>query len=280
MKQNGRTIPDVLKESVCSVNISRISSDCSQNKISDHVVVEKALTIMVDKVGSFTIMCTPLDIEALAVGFVYSEGVIDSIDDVVSVSTKEGLPNVVGIQIQDPSRIAINRNLIIASSCGMCGKRNIEKILSNIPPCDTTFNISNERIIQVTEDLKSIQQLFQITGGSHAAGIFDSTGEIIVFAEDLGRHSALDKTIGKCLLEGRSTKGFGTVLTGRVSLEMVTKAAKAGIELIAAVSAPTSFAVEAAQKMNITVCGFVRPGKINIYSHPERVIDLTDGNKQ
>jgi FdhD protein len=280
MKQNSKVIPDSLKQSVFSVNISRITSKYSQNKISDHVVVEQAVTIMVDKVGSFTIMCTPLDIEALAVGFVYSEGMIDSIDDVVSVSTKEGLPNVVGIQVEDPSRVAINRNLIIASSCGMCGTRNIEKILSNMPPCDTTFNISNKRIIEVVESLKSMQQLFQITGGSHAAGIFDTRGKIVVFAEDLGRHSALDKAIGKCLLEGHSTKGFGTVLTGRVSLEMVTKAAKAGIELIAAVSAPTSFAIEVAQKMNITVCGFVRPGRTNIYSHPERVTDLKDVNKQ
>jgi FdhD protein len=280
MKQNSKVIPDSLKQSVFSVNISRITSKYSQNKISDHVVAEQAVTIMVDKVGSFTIMCTPLDIEALAVGFVYSEGMIDSIDDVVSVSTKEGLPNVVGIQVEDPSRVAINRNLIIASSCGMCGTRNIEKILSNMPPCDTTFNISNKRIIEVVESLKSMQQLFQITGGSHAAGIFDTRGKIVVFAEDLGRHSALDKAIGKCLLEGHSTKGFGTVLTGRVSLEMVTKAAKAGIELIAAVSAPTSFAIEVAQKMNITVCGFVRPGRTNIYSHPERVTDLKDVNKQ
>jgi FdhD protein len=280
MKQNSKVIPDSLKQSVFSVNISRITSKYSQNKISDHVIVEQAVTIMVDKVGSFTIMCTPLDIEALAVGFVYSEGMIDSIDDVVSVSTKEGLPNVVGIQVEDPSRVAINRNLIIASSCGMCGTRNIEKILSNMPPCDTTFNISNKRIIEVVESLKSMQQLFQITGGSHAAGIFDARGKIVVFAEDLGRHSALDKAIGKCLLEGHSTKGFGTVLTGRVSLEMVTKAAKAGIELIAAVSAPTSFAIEVAQKMNITVCGFVRPGRTNIYSHPERVTDLKDVNKQ
>jgi FdhD protein len=161
----------------------------------------------------------------------------------------------------------------------MCGKRNIEKILSNMLPCDKTFNISNNRVIEVVENLKSMQQLFDITGGSHAAGIFDATGKIIVFAEDLGRHSALDKAIGKCLLEERSTKGFGTVLTGRVSLEMVTKAAKAGIELIAAVSAPTSFAIEAAQKMNITVCGFIRPGRTNIYSHPERVMELTEGNK-
>ncbi|MHC4266414.1 MAG: formate dehydrogenase accessory sulfurtransferase FdhD, partial [Planctomycetota bacterium] len=104
MKQNSKVIPDSLEQSVVSVNISRITSEYSQNKISDHVVVEQAVTIMVDKVGSFTIMCTPLDIEALAIGFVYSEGMIDSIDDVVSVSTKEGLPNVVGIQVKDPSR--------------------------------------------------------------------------------------------------------------------------------------------------------------------------------
>ncbi len=270
MKQSSK-IPDSLKQAVRSAEIFRISSKAPAEKLTDHVVIEQAVTIMIDKVGSFTIMATPLDIEALAVGFVYSEGMIDSIDDIVAVSTKPQLPNVVGIVVHDPTRISIRRNMIIASSCGMCGTRNIDKMLSEMLACGQSLEVSSDLLIEVTEHLRSMQQIFRMTGGSHAAGIFDGSGKIITFAEDLGRHSALDKAIGKCLMAKQSMKGCGVVLSGRVSLEMVTKAARAGLELIAAVSAASSFAVEAADRWNITLCGFVRPGKINVYTHPERI---------
>ncbi len=277
IKQNSE-IPDSLKQAVSSAEIFHILSEVLTEKAADHVVIEQAVTIMIDKVGSFTIMATPLDIEALAVGFVYSEGMIDSIDDVIAVSTKPRLPNVVGIQVHDPAQIAIRRNMIVTSSCGMCGTRNIDKMLSEMPVCDQSLEVSSGLLIEVTEHLRSMQQIFQMTGGSHAAGIFDSSGKIVAFAEDLGRHSALDKAIGKCLLDRQSTKGYAVVLSGRVSLEMVTKAARAGIELIAAVSAPSSFAIKAADRWNITLCGFVRQGKINVYTHPERVSNLKKGD--
>lgn len=277
MKQNSE-IPDSLKQAVSPTKIFRISSEKLTEELTDNVVVEQPLTIMIDKVGSFTIMATPCDIEALAVGFVYSEGIIDSIDDVVAVSAKPQLPNVVGIQVQDPTRIAIQRNMIVASSCGMCGTRNIEKMLSEMPACDRSLEVGSDLLIEVTENLWSMQQIFQMTGGSHAAAIFDASGEIVTFAEDLGRHSALDKAIGKCLLARLPTKGCAAALSGRVSLEMVIKATRAGLELIAAVSAPSSFAIEAADRWNITLCGFVRPGKVNVYTHPERICDLPKGS--
>ncbi|MHC4636485.1 MAG: formate dehydrogenase accessory sulfurtransferase FdhD [Planctomycetota bacterium] len=278
MKQNNGEIPDGLEQAVTLVEMSRITSEAPLEKVADCVVVEQAVTVMVDKVGSFTIMCTPADIEALAVGFVYSEGMIDSMEDVVAVSTKEELPNVVGIQVEDPSRIAIRRNMIIASSCGMCGTRNINKMLSDMPICDQSLEVSSNMLIEVAEQLSSEQRTFHVTGGSHSAGIFTSEGTIVAFAEDIGRHSAFDKAIGKCLIAKQSIKGFGAVLSGRVSLEMVTKAARAGIELIAAVSAPSSFAIEAAKRWNITLCGFVRPGRTNVYTHPKRIHNLQTGS--
>jgi len=278
MKQNNEKIPDGLQQAVCPVELSRIVSGNLREKVNDSVVIEQPVTVMVDKVGSFTIMCTPSDIEALAVGFVYSEGMIDSMKDVVAVSTKKGLPNVVGIQVQEPSRLTIGRNLIIASSCGMCGTRNIEKMLSDMPVCGRTLDVSGQLLVEVTERLRSMQQIFRLTGGSHAAAIFTSSGEIIAFAEDLGRHSAFDKAIGKCLLNGQPMKGCAAVLSGRVSLEMVTKAARAGIELIVAVSAASSFAIEAADRWNITLCGFVRPDRANVYTHPERIRNLQTGS--
>jgi len=276
MPEHKQNIPD---RATKSVELSRIASKALPEKTTDRVIIEQAVTIMIDKVGSFTIMCTPVDIEALAVGFVFSEGIINGMEDVVAVCVKEELPNVVGITVQDPARIATKRNLIVTSSCGMCGVRNIRKMLSEIPACDHSMTISGDAIAGITENLRSMQKIFQVTGGSHAAGIFKSSGEIISFAEDLGRHSALDKAIGKCLIAGQSMKGTGVVLSGRVSLEMVTKAARAGIELIIAVSAPSSFAVEAAEKWNITLCGFVRDNRVNIYTHRERIKDLKKNDK-
>jgi len=270
MKQNIDKF-DNSNKAVTSTDILRIQSEGHAKRLTDYVVVEQPITIMIDKVGSFTVMATPSDIEALAIGFVYSEGLIESIDDVIAVSTKPQLPNVVGIEVNDPTHIAIQRNMIVASSCGMCGTRNIDKMLTQIPPCKESLKISSNMLIEIIENLRSRQQIFQATGGSHAAGIFDASGNIIAFAEDLGRHSALDKAIGKCLLGKISTKGLAVVLSGRISLEMVTKAAKAGIELIVAVSAPSSFAIEAAKQWNMTLCGFVRSDKLNVYTHLKRI---------
>jgi FdhD protein len=258
-----------------SVEICRIVSGQGPETTTDCVVAERAVTVMVDKVGSFTIMATPSDIEALAVGFIYSEGIIDGIKDCLAVSRNEKLAHVVGIEVQNPTQIA-KRNLIVASSCGMCGVRNIEKMLAEVPACDSSLNLSADRLIEMSEKMRSMQKLFAETGGAHAAAIFDAKGTIIAFAEDIGRHSALDKAIGKCLMAELETKGCGVVLSGRVSLEMVTKAARAGIELIGAVSAPSSFAIEAALRWNITVCGFVRPGRMNIYTYPERISDVQE----
>ncbi|MCK4752594.1 MAG: formate dehydrogenase accessory sulfurtransferase FdhD [Planctomycetes bacterium] len=278
MKQDSKKLPEKLKQAIHVAKISRLTCDAPPENVSDNIVVEKPVTIMIDKVGSFTIMCTPSDIEALAVGFVYSEGIIDSIDDIVAVSMKEQLPDIVGIQVHNPTQITIKRNMIIASSCGMCGTRNIEKMLSDMSACSQSLEVSSNLLIELTERLRSMQHIFQITGGSHAAGIFNDSGKIIAFAEDLGRHSAFDKAIGKCLIAKQPTKGSGVVLSGRISLEMVTKAARAGIELIAAVSAPSSFAIEAANKWNITLCGFIRPGRTNVYTHPKRIHNLKAAN--
>ena len=253
--------------------IIRINQNQAEKK-SDVVVTEKAVTIMIDKVGSFTIMATPCDIEALAAGFIFSEGLITGSDDIVSVTVKDSMPDVVGIEVADPGKISIQRNLIIASSCGMCGVRNIDKMLENMPKCPDRLKLTENEIFKAAENLVSSQDLFRATGGSHAAAIFDARGNIITSAEDIGRHSALDKAIGKCILANQPTPGCGAVLSGRISLEMVTKAAKAGLELIAAVSAPSSFAVHAAEKWNVTLCGFVRDKRLNIYTRPERITAL------
>jgi FdhD protein len=122
-----------------------------------------------------------------------------------------------------------------------------------------------------------MQTTFALTGSSHAAALFDRDGAIVAFAEDIGRHNALDKAIGKCLLAGGAPRGYGVVLSGRVSLEMIAKAARAGIELVVAVSGVSSYAIAAARQWNITLCGFVRNGRVNIYTDPTRIRLGNDG---
>jgi FdhD protein len=273
MKEAADVMQEEIQNSYSNVDLFCFRSNGSTDYTCDNVITEQPITVMIDGVGSFTIMSTPFEIEALAVGFIFSEGMIDSIEEVIATFTKPELPNVIGVEVQDPTRIRVGRNLIVASSCGMCGVRNIEKMIQNIPACKRTLKVTDRLLIDTMQKLRGFQHVFDLTGGAHSAAIFNSEGKIIAFAEDIGRHNALDKAIGKCLLTGISTKNCAVALSGRVSLEIVTKAARAGIELIAAVSAVSSYAVSAAEKWNITLCGFVRPDKMNVYTKRERIIN-------
>jgi FdhD protein len=260
-----------VQRSTDRVDIRRIHPAARDETVADHVIVEEPLTIMIHRVGSFTVMCTPSDVEALAVGFVYSEGMIRGADEITAIAIKDDVPNVIGIEVQEPAQLGIARNLVVASSCGMCGVRNIQKMLSDVPACQHTLEVPERVLLEITERLRPMQTTFALTGSSHAAALFDRDGDILAFAEDIGRHNALDKAIGKCLLSKRDTRGCGIALSGRVSLEMVAKAARAGAELIVAVSGVSSFAITAAKQWNITLCGFVRNGNINIYTDPTRI---------
>ncbi len=262
-------------EAIKAVEIFRIvAGESVDGKSSDKVIVELPVTIMVNGVGSFTILCTPTDLTALAVGFVFTEGIISGMDDVISISSDPTIPDVIAIVTEDQSVTTTNRNLVVTSSCGLCGVRNIEELLARASQCDDSLTMHRDALVGVLEKMESMQHLFDQTGGVHAAGVFTADGEIIAFSEDIGRHNTMDKAIGKCIIEGRPTGGCGIVLSGRVSFEMVAKAARAGIGLILAVSAPSSLAIEAAEKLNVTICGFVRSGRANVYTHPKRISDL------
>jgi FdhD protein len=242
---------------------------------SGQVVVEQPLTIMVEGVGSFVLMCTPCDVEALAVGFAFSEGLISSADDIVDMSYRPE-QGVLGLRLDDPRQVTAGRNLIVTSSCGLCGTRNIERLLAGDMTCGDTLRVPAAALRAAIQEMQTRQTLFARTGGTHAAAIFGSDGELTAFGEDLGRHNALDKAIGKCLLQELPLGGRGVALSGRVSLELIAKAARAGIELIAAVSAPSSLAIEAAQACGITLCAFVREDRATVYTHPHRIEGLRE----
>jgi FdhD protein len=213
---------------------------------------------------------------ALAAGFCFTEGLIAGMHDVRSIAMCAELPGVVRVQLLDPSRITPRRrNVVVASSCGICGGREmIENSVADLPLVSNTLRLKGDQLGRLMDTMRERQAVYRHTGGAHAAAVFSADGEILAAAEDLGRHNALDKVIGICLLRNVKTDGCGVLLSSRLSLEMVVKAARAKFELIAAVSAPTSIAIEVANRCGITLCGFVRGERATIYTHPERVAEI------
>jgi FdhD protein len=271
-KNDSASRDDAMRE----VAARRISTaDASDEAVRETISVarEAALTIDVQGVESYTLLCTPNDNRALTAGFLLSEGVIDSLDDVDVLKQCDDDPTVIRVRlkramprIDDPGR-----NLLIVSSCGLCGAAGLDEKLRSLPTVGDSLRVESRILRVVGERLQGYQPLFHACGSTHAACLFDAGGEILASAEDTGRHNALDKAIGQSLLAGRSTAGCAALLSGRVSLEMVGKCARAGIELITAVSAPTSLAIEVAERCGITLCAFVRETRATVFTHPNRV---------
>jgi FdhD protein len=259
------------------------------------LVTEDSLTINVVDVGDYTLMWTPTqalvpplgyspdmgiccdhgstEALALALGFVFTEGIISSLNQIKMMSVCPDEPSIVRVTLFEPAKaVTYRKNIIMTSSCGVCGGREaINNSLNKLPKVGRVLTINSNKFPQLMKDMRCNQAVFEQSGGSHAAAVFNSFGNLMCSAEDLGRHNALDKVIGDCLLHDISMKGKGVLLSSRISLEMVTKAAMAGIEIIAAVSAPTSLAVKVAEQCGITLCGFVRGQRMTIYSHPQRI---------
>jgi FdhD protein len=261
-----------------AVTAQRISASDPGPEITDdacQLAIESALTIDVGNLDSFTLLCTPNDKRAMTVGFLFSEGVIDEVDDISLLRECEDDDDVMRVKLADPRKGAASegRNLLIVSSCGMCGSESIEDRVAALPVVGETLKVPVETLWKVQRAMRNRQTLFDHSGGTHAAGIFDKNGEIVAVAEDIGRHNALDKAIGKCLLAKTPPRGLGAALSGRVSLEMVGKCARAGIEVIAAVSATTSLALDAAEHSKITLLAFVRETRATVFTRPARVLE-------
>jgi FdhD protein len=215
----------------------------------------------------------------LAAGFLYGEGLIgggDAISAIRYCTGAEQQYNVVHVVLTqgatfDPA--SLQRNFYQTSSCGVCGKASIGAVMG--PACGRVASelvISPEVVIALPEKLRAAQAVFERTGGLHAAGLFTAEGEMIRVREDVGRHNALDKLVGASLLAGELPWGERVVMvSGRLSFELVQKAARAGAAVLAGVSAPSSLAVELAETAGLTLCGFVRGGRFNVYAGGERI---------
>ncbi len=244
---------------------------------SDQVAVESALEVRVNGEPLAVIMRTPGSDRDLALGFLLSEGLVRSRSDVQRVDLDEPSDrvNVVfarGRADAVAEALANRRQVTMSSSCGLCGRRSHEALAIDAAPVRLDWSIAPAVIDRLPPGLRQVQSAFAQTGGLHAAGLFDRTGQLVASAEDVGRHNAVDKLLGRMFEAGRVPLAESLLLvSGRTSFEIVQKAWIGGIPLVAAVSAPSSLAVDLARQAGITLLGFVRDGRFNIYTHPERL---------
>ena len=282
----------MLKSSVATVQISKVTSPATDHdsfslqESDDLLAVEAPLEIRIvfgaennrqQKNISVT-MCTPGNDVELATGFLFTEGIIknqsgisgtndlsDTNDAIVIVELQPGISF-------DPKKI--ERHFYTSSSCGVCGKSSIDavkNVFDNNPTADN-IKINSSVIIGLPQLLRQQQDIFEHTGGLHASALFDCTGNLLLLREDVGRHNALDKLVGACLAAGTlPLNQHILLLSGRASFELIQKAAMAGIKIVCAVGAPSSLAVEMANDLDITLIGFLRDKRFNIYSGKQRV---------
>ena len=234
---------------------------------TDHVVIEEPLEILVNGRNLSITMRTPGNDEELAAGFLFTEGLIQNRSQILSIG---GAGNQVRVVLDHEP--VIQPRLTMTSACGVCGKSSIDALFAAGCPVvpSGTFRIDADILHTLPARLKSDQTVFHQTGGLHAAGLFDATGNLKVIREDVGRHNAVDKVIGAALSKDRSRNLI--LVSGRAGFELVQKAAMAGIPVLAAVGAPTTLAIETARRANMTLAGFLRDGRFNIYAGEERIL--------
>ncbi len=255
--------------------IIRRRKDGSLEYLRDDLTIEEPLEIRIGGKTLATTMRTPGHDDELAVGFLMSEAIVHERSAIMGISA--GGDNRVTVELADRVKLKLNsaqRFGTISSSCGLCGKTSIDEIRQNFPVIESAnVRIDIETLLSFPEKLRRAQSDFARTGGIHAAGIFDSNGGLKIVREDIGRHNAVDKVIGRAFLDGSLPLDRDVlVVSGRASFEIVQKALAAGVPIIAAVSAPSTLAADFARESNQTLIGFLRPPSFNVYSHIERVI--------
>ncbi|HMR86721.1 MAG TPA: formate dehydrogenase accessory sulfurtransferase FdhD [Saprospiraceae bacterium] len=255
------------------ISIIKHRVDKSEN-LDDYVAVESPLQISINHRPISVTMRTPGDDIALALGFLFTEGMIQSYSEVKSASQLED--NIVNIDLNnaDLPTASLERNFYTTSSCGVCGKSSVDAILTkSMYPIDPKkISVSDDVLFSLQEKLLQVQSAFESTGGLHASALFHPDGSYIFHYEDVGRHNALDKLIGNALIHDHlPLSNHILLLSGRASFELIQKASMAGIPIIVAVGAPSSLAVELAQSTCQTLIGFLKKSSYNIYTGHDRI---------
>jgi FdhD protein len=251
--------------SISRVRVTRVPG----GEDGDVVAVEEPLEIRIGGVPVAVTMRTPGHDEELALGFCLSEGLSP-----LGARVPDDLAaNAIEVEAPSADVGALQRNFYTSSSCGVCGKGALEAVAVEADRVESTLAVSASLVSSLPERLRSGQAAFEATGGLHATGLFSAEGELLCVREDVGRHNALDKVIGRAFLDGRLPLTDAILcVSGRLSFELVQKAAVAGCPLLVAVGAPSSLAVELGADRRITLCGFVRNGSLNVYTEPWRVV--------
>ena len=275
--------------SVKHTNIQKVSDSGIESK-SDLLAVEEPLEIRIgygpqggrQQRNISVTMRTPGHDFELAAGFLFTEGIIQRFDQIESVKycedggKQEQKENIVRVELKPEVKIEVEkfqRHFYTTSSCGVCGKTSIDAVKINCSTFSDSFQIKSSTIHSLPEKLRKAQQVFEYTGGLHASALFDDAGYLILLREDVGRHNALDKIIGAMLFKKEiPLSKYSLLVSGRASFELVQKAAVAGIPVLAAVGAPSSLAVQLATETNMTLLGFVRDQRFNIYAGEHRVV--------
>jgi FdhD protein len=255
--------------------IIRRKQDGSLEYFRDDLTIEEPLEIRIGRKTLATTMRTPGHDDELAAGFLVSEAIVHDRSAIAEISTDRD--NRVLVSLAEGVKLKLNsaqRFGTISSSCGLCGKTSIDEIRQNFPAIGSAgVRIHIETLLSLPEKLRKAQSDFARTGGIHAAGVFDLKGAAKIVREDIGRHNAVDKAIGRAFLDKQLPLNRSILLvSGRASFEIMQKALSAGIPIVASVSAPSTLAVDFARESNQTLIGFLRPPSFNIYSHIERVI--------
>jgi len=248
--------------------VRRMVATVSRDGEPDLVAVEEPLEIRVDGRPLAVTMRTPAHDEELALGFLYGEGLIDSPREAgLSEDLAANTIDVAGPLLRDPS----TRNFYATSSCGVCGKGALEEVATLAPHVGAAGPIVDRALLETLPEGMH-QPTFELTGGLHATGLFDTEGALLLVREDVGRHNAMDKVVGRALLDGMLPfRDRLLCVSGRLSFELVQKAAMAGAPVVVGVGAPSSLAIELAGDRGITLAGFARRGSVNIYTGADRV---------
>ena len=267
-------------DAVKSYRVDRVGRDGAREDV-DRVTIEEPLEIRVGGQTLAVTMRTPGNDFELAAGFLVAEGIVTRPDEILriehcrEVRSPEEEGNVVIVRTTAPAASAVDRArrlTLTTSSCGLCGKGSIEAVRGSFPRIGDGTPVDPDVLAALPDRLRTQQAAFRETGGLHAAGIFTVAGEVRVVREDVGRHNAVDKAIGALFLAGGLPLSDSILLvSGRASFEIAQKALAAGIPVVAAVSAPSSLAVDLARESNMTLVGFLRGREFNVYSGADRV---------